>query len=72
MSDECQRYHSRFAELLAVKKQKVYASTIGWIRTRVSFAILRSVLVCLRGSCSKTRQDKIYFFTQLSFTGHLD
>ena len=47
MSDECQRYHSRLAELLAVKKQENYASTIIWIRTRVSFAILRSALVCL-------------------------
>ena len=28
MSDECQRYHSRLAELLAVKKQESYASTI--------------------------------------------
>ena len=38
MSGECQRYHSRLAELLAVKKQESYASTIAWIRTRVSFA----------------------------------
>ena len=55
MSNECQRYHSRLAELLAVKKQESYASTIAWIRTRVSFAILRSALVCLRGSRSRRR-----------------
>ena len=55
MSDKCQRYHSRLAELLAVKKQENYASSITWIRTRVSFAILRSALVCLRGSRSKRR-----------------
>ena len=28
MSDECQRYSSRLAELLEVKKQESYASTI--------------------------------------------
>ena len=55
MSNECQRYHSRLAELLAVKKQEIYASTIAWIRTRVSFAILRSALICLRGSRSRRR-----------------
>ena len=55
MSDECQRYHIRLAELLAEKKQENYASTITWIRTRVSFVILRSALVCLRGSRSKRR-----------------
>ena len=37
MSDECQRYHSSLAELLAVKKQESYPSTVAWIRTRVSF-----------------------------------
>ena len=28
LSDECQRYHSRLTELLAVKKQESYTSTI--------------------------------------------
>ena len=55
MSNEFQRYHSRLAELLAVKKQESYASTIAWIRTWVSFAILRSALVCLRGTRSRRR-----------------
>ena len=55
MSEECQRYHSRLAELLAVKKEENCVSTITWIRTRVSFAILRSALVCLRCSRSKRR-----------------
>jgi len=53
--DECHRYHGRPAELLAVMKQESYASTIAWIRTRVSFAILRSALVCLRGSPSRRK-----------------
>ena len=48
MSEECQRYHCRFAELLAVKKQESYASTIVWIRTKISFAVLRSAMVWLR------------------------
>ena len=55
MSDECRRYHSRLAELLAVKKQESYASTIAWIRARISSAILRSALVCLRGSRTRRR-----------------
>ena len=55
MSNECQRYHSRLAELLAVKKQESSASTIAWIRTRVSFVLLRSALTCLRGSRFRRR-----------------
>ena len=55
MSNECQRYRSRLAKLLTVMRQENYASTVAWIRTRVSFAILRSALVCLRGSRSRRR-----------------
>ena len=47
---ECLMYHSRLAQLIAIKKGEQYAKTISWIRTRTSFALLRSVLVCLRGS----------------------
>ena len=46
MADECKRFHSRLAELLALKKGDGYATTISWIRAKVSFAILRSEL-CL-------------------------
>ena len=43
-------YPSRLAQLVAIKKVEQYAKTISWIRTRTSFALLRSLLVCLRGS----------------------
>ena len=55
MSEECQCYHSHLAELQTVKKQESYVSNIAWIRTQVSFAILRSALVCQRGSHSRRR-----------------
>ena len=55
MADECKRFHSRLAELLALKKGDDYAITISWIRAKVSFAILRSALLCLRGTRSKRR-----------------
>ena len=50
MGKECLMYHSRLAQLIAIKKGEQYAKTISWIRTRTSFALLRSALVCLRGS----------------------
>ena len=50
MGNECLRYHSPLAELIAIKKREQYAKTMSWIRCRISFALLRSVLVCLRGS----------------------
>ena len=57
MADECLRYHSRLAELLSAKKQESYATTISLVRAKVSFAILRSALLCLRGSRSPRRRN---------------
>ena len=35
---ECVRYHTRLAELVAIKIGEDYAITMGWIRARISFA----------------------------------
>jgi len=48
--EESKRYHNRLAELVATKEGEDYASTVSWIRSKVSFAILRSALLCLTGS----------------------
>ena len=50
MGEECQRFHRRLVELLASKKGEDYSATISWIRCKVSFAVLRTALLCLRGS----------------------
>ena len=42
MADECVKYHSRLAELIANKKRESYSSAISWIRAKVSFAIVLS------------------------------
>ena len=59
MSQECQRYHSTLAELISLKKQEDYATTITWIRTKVPLAILRTSLVCLRGTRSRRRKTYV-------------
>ena len=59
MADESVVYHSRLAELIANKKGGSYASAISWIRGKVSFAIVRPAILCLRGSRSRRRQ--LYF-----------
>ena len=55
MGEECMGYHNRLAELVAAKKGQDYATTVSWIRSKVSFAILRSALLCLRGSRTAKR-----------------
>ena len=51
MGEECKRYHNRLAELVAAKKGEDYANTV----SKVSFAILRAALPCLRGSRTPKR-----------------
>ena len=58
MGEECKRYHDRLAELVAAKKGENYATTVSWIRSKVSFAILRSALFCLRGSRTVRRANR--------------
>ena len=58
MAVECKRYHSRLAELVAMKKGEKYAITMLWIWEKVSFALLRSALLYLRGSRGSTRRVK--------------
>ena len=55
-ADECVKYHSRLVELIANKNGESYSSAISWIRAKVSFAIVRSAILCLRGSRSRRRQ----------------
>ena len=55
MAPECQVYHKRLAEPLSAMKREDYSTTMSWIRTRISFAILRTSFLCLRGSHSMRR-----------------
>ena len=57
MGKECLNYHSRLAELIAIKKEEDCAKTISWIRARISFALLRSALICLRGTRTTVRKS---------------
>ena len=52
MGTECMMFHKRLAKLLSIKKNESYATTMSWVRAKVSFALLRSALLCLRGSSS--------------------
>ena len=46
--------YKRIATLIASKYEKQYSRTIHWLRCRLSFSLLRSAIMCLRGSRSST------------------
>ena len=47
---ECELFIAKLAEKLSIKTDESYAAVITWLRTKLSFSILKSVNVCVRGS----------------------
>lgn len=52
MGRKCCRFYSKLAGLLATKKKNEYSLTVGYVRTRVNFNMLRMMILCIRGSPS--------------------
>ena len=44
--------YGRIAALIAVKRDQPYSQVIGWMRCVLSFSLLRSAIMCLRGARS--------------------
>ena len=52
MGREAATFYKRLAHKIASKEGKTFPTVMGWLRCRLSFAILRSAILCIRGSCS--------------------
>ena len=52
MGREAQTFYKRLADLLSQKREMAYSSLMCWLRCKTSFAILRSAVMCIRGSRS--------------------
>ena len=50
--DETAVVYKRLASLIADKHSKLYSRTLHWLRCRINFSLLRSAIMCLRGSRS--------------------
>ena len=50
MGQEATTFYNGLADLLVTKRNCPYSVTMGWIRCHLAFAMLRSALLCARGS----------------------
>ncbi|CAH3139305.1 unnamed protein product, partial [Porites lobata] len=50
MGNECQRFVKHLADKIAQKDTEPYHVVITWLKTQISFELLRSVHACVRGS----------------------
>ena len=52
---EADRHHKRIATLIALKRNEEYTDVISYIRTRLRFSVLKSILTAVRGVRGKSR-----------------
>ena len=45
-------FYKRLADMLSRTQERPYSVVMGWMRCRLSFAILRSAIMCIRGTRS--------------------
>ena len=49
---EAERCISELANLIAHKRDLPFSTVISWLRTKISFTLIKSAVLCLRGSRS--------------------
>ena len=52
MGKEATTFYKRLADMIAQKRNHHYSMVMGWLRCRLSFAVLRCSVMCIRGSRS--------------------
>ena len=55
MSKECATFYTRLANLVSEKRDENLSIVSAWLKTRINFSLIRSTLLCLRGSRSITK-----------------
>lgn len=59
MGVEAKRFYNRLSEKIAEKRNDPISVATNWVRTRLSFSLLRSALLCIRGSRSHKISDQV-------------
>ena len=67
MGVEAKKYHKRIATLISLKRGERYSDVVNFLRTRMRFSILRSVLTAVRGVRGKSKKNEVAPISTLSF-----
>ena len=57
MAPECEAFNKQLAHRIADKRKDDYSAVSNYIRTKIRFALLKSVLIFLRGVRGKQKKD---------------
>ena len=58
MGRECKKFYSVLAEMITIKRKQEYCLTMSWLRRKISFSVMRSILLCIRESRGKNVNAK--------------
>ena len=64
---ECTTHHKRVAQLISLRRNERYEDVINFIRVKVRFALLKSVLMAIRGIRGKQKIGKGLPISSISF-----
>ena len=67
MGPEAENFHKRLALLISIKRNEAYSSVVNYIRTRLRFCLLKSVLASIRGVRGRSAREGISPISSLSF-----
>ena len=67
MGKEAESFHKRLAQLIAEKRNENYSHVVNYLRTRLRFCLLKSVLTSIRGVRGKWGKEDITPLSSLSF-----
>ena len=59
MSCEWKKFYSHLAEMICKKRKTNYNVTIMWIQRKMAFSLIKSIGICIRGSCSVFKNDNL-------------
>ena len=67
MGEEAARFHKRLSQLISEKRNEQYSHVVNYVRTRLRFCLLKSVLTSLRGIRGRNTKEKTTPISDLSF-----
>ena len=66
LENEANKCYSRIAKKLAEKRDKPYSVTTSWIRKKISFSMMKSIIICIRESHSIKHEWENHNFEELA------
>ena len=72
MSREAHTFYNRLSDMIANKRKEPTSVITNWIRTKLNFALLKSCLLCLRGSRTPWNEQEILLTLMKISASNLD